>query len=160
MGFGPLVSLPLCRLEVSPVTCLPPSPFPAEAWVGAQQLDALEASLDPSRGALPGGVGGPMLEPIGIGLVCHLHTHPSISPQSSWGASCCQHIVGEPLVGCAALPSVQSKAPSQLNSLVPQSSRAGGAPRGRKQTAGSDPGEGSCFWMVLVTMMGIIAGHC
>lgn len=62
------------------MTCLPPSPFPAEAWVGAQQLDALEASLDPSRGALPGGVGGPMLEPIGIGLVCHLHTHPSISP--------------------------------------------------------------------------------
>lgn len=53
-GMEPLPQGGGCGVEVSAdghsthVTCLTPSPFPAEAWVGALWPDAAEALLDPS----------------------------------------------------------------------------------------------------------------
>lgn len=138
------------------VTCLPPFPFPAGAGLGALWSDALEALLDPSWDILPGRVGGPLMEPTGIRLVCHLHTHSSVSPQSSCHASCRHHVAGELLVVYATLPVCRAQ---HLYSSADgsQSSSAGGAARGESKQQGSDLAEGSCFQPMMTMVVTITA---
>lgn len=86
--------------------------------------------------------------------MCHLHTHSSISPQSSCHTSCHHHVVGEPLVLCAVLPLVQKLSTTEHTGFL-RAAWQEGLPEG-KDKWGSDPAKGPCFHSTMMMAVAVV----